>query len=131
MCLISDTPIPSIAEEDIICYKCFGACYIGPGYTMLTTPYIKAPVCFKQLPYLFIARGDKRVVYRPSIFRPSDRIYEISKGFIHAYRNANFNAGSINYKIYVCKIPKGSKYYVSRNEICADRLIILRDYETS
>ena len=55
MCLISDTPIPSIAEEDIICYKCFGQCYTGPEYTMLTTPYVKTHVCFKQLPYLFIA----------------------------------------------------------------------------
>lgn len=134
MCLYSSTNIPSIAQEDIYCYKEFSKGSI-PSEKYIITPYQRIMIPVSLLPFMLEAIGNKwiRVEY-------GDRkLYMIGEGFIHAYAKnqwivdyitcyKNDSAYKHSYSLVLCKIPKGSKYYKSfdRIEICAERMEIIR-----
>jgi hypothetical protein len=127
MCLYSKTPIPSIAQEDIICYKMF---HINPIWdTLLMTPFRLEVVNLEDFPFMFVASSDKCVtpIYSSSCI--TRRIgYKVGPGFIHAYtRNFSENMSS-HYCAVLCKIHKGTKYYVSTDgeEICASQMELIK-----
>lgn len=124
MCLYSNTPIPSIAQEDIICYKLFKF-----NRKILHTPYQHAFVMARELPCMMIAEGPKYVDIDELFHK-----YTITSGFIHAFTKNETELRRIlwssysNYTIVLCKIPKGTKYYVDciRDTICASQMKLIR-----
>lgn len=124
MCLYSKTPIPSIAQEDIICYKMF---HISPIWdTLLMTPYRLEVVNLVDFPFMFVASSDKRVIPIRGSHINLIR-YQIGPGFIHAYTHP-IKSYSIHYCVVLCKIHKGTKYYVSTGgeEICASQMELIK-----
>lgn len=126
MCLISKTPIPSIAQEDIICYKMFE---VNPIWKeLLMTPYMLKSVKSNEFPFIFIASSNKCVT---PIYVPWTKTihYEIGPGFIHAYTSEILLHNlSSRFCTVLCKIPKRTKYYVSMGgeEICASEMELIR-----
>lgn len=124
MCLYSTTPIPSIAQEDIICYKVFNK--IAFHDDILRTPYQLAVVCLEDFPFLFKASSSYKRVY--PIFDNSNQCvgYSLGSGFIHAYTEKPY---LLPYQcVVLCKILKGTKYYVSWKgaEICANEMELIK-----
>ncbi len=126
MCLYSRTPIPSIAQEDIICYKMFE---INPIWKeLLMTPYRLVAVKSCDFPCMFTASSNKCVT---PVYVPWTRIinYEIGPGFIHAY-TSKVLLDNLSYRFcaVLCKIHKGTKYYVSESgeEICASQMELIK-----
>lgn len=127
MCLYSRTPIPSIAQEDIICYKMFE---VNPIWSqLLMTPFMLEVVKSNEFPLMFTASLNKCVTPIYSASCITRRIgYKIGPGFIHAYTQ-NFKENmSSRYCIVLCKIHKGTKYYVSTDgeEICASEMELIK-----
>ena len=126
MCLFSKTPIPSIAQEDIICYKMFE---INPLWNqLLITPYRLEAVNSKNFPFIFVASSGKCVIPVYDSYN-NNIIYKIGPGFIHAYTHKiSKNTISPRYCIVLCKIYKGTKYYVSEygKEICASEMELIK-----
>ena len=126
MCLYSRTPIPSIAQEDIICYKMFE---ISPIWKeLLMTPYMLKSVKSNAFPFIFIASSNNCVtpVY---VFFYNMIKYEIGPGFIHAYTSEILLHNlSSRFCTVLCKIHKGTKYYVSEygEEICASEMELIK-----
>ena len=125
MCLYSRTPIPSIAQEDIICYKMFEVSPIWEN--LLMTPYMLDIVKSNDFPCMFVASSNKCII---PVYEASGILgYQIGPGFIHAYtRNIKDDITFHRYCIVLCKIHKGTKYYVSRgeNEICASEMELIK-----
>ena len=134
MCLYSSTNIPSIAQEDIYCYKEFSKGFI-PSEKYIITPYQRVMIPVSLLPFMLEARGNKCV----RVHGFGERRYKIGEGFIHAYAKSPWIVHYITIfkedlfirhssSLVLCKIPKGSKYYKSwdRVEICAERMEIIR-----
>lgn len=126
MCLYSRTPIPSIAQEDIICFKMFE---INPIWgQLLLTPYRLVAVHSCDFPYMFVASSNKCVnpVYEAP-FTNNILGYKIGPGFIHAYIHP-IDITSYRFCVVLCKIHKGTKYYVSTDgkEICASQMELIR-----
>lgn len=122
MCLYSKTPIPSIAQEDIICYKMFEKNPVWKN--ILMTPYMFEAVKLSDFPFMFIASSNKCVSL--GILG-----YKIGPGFIHAFtQNIKdyINSSSSRFCIVLCKIHKGTKYYVSKygDEICASEMELIK-----
>ena len=126
MCLCSRTPMPSIAQEDIICYKMFE---VNPIWSqLLMTPYRLKVVRSNEFPFTFVASSNKCVT---PIFVPWTKTihYEIGPGFIHAYTSKILlNNLSSHFCAVLCKIHKGTKYYVSMDgeEICASEMVLIK-----
>lgn len=126
MCLYSRTPIPSIAQEDIICYKMFEKNPVWKN--ILMTPYMLEAVKLCDFPFMFVASSNKCI---SSVCAPCANIstYKIGPGFIHAYtQNIKDNIISSLYCVVLCKIHKGTKYYVSKygDEICASEMELIK-----
>ena len=127
MCLVSDTDIPKIAQEDIVCYKVLIKvsnikALFGKGYA---TPWYETKVKPKGL---FKAKGGKSIL--KNYFNPGT--YDVGRGFIHTYTGLdgsripkNFIEG---YRIFECIIPKGTEYFVSTDgeEYAPDCIIFKR-----
>lgn len=126
MCLYSRTPIPSIAQEDIICYKMFE---VNPIWSqLLMTPYRLVTVKSYEFPCMFTASSNKRVVPAYEASHTNNIVgYRIGPGFIHAYTHP-INVTSYRFCVVLCKIHKGTKYYVSEggNEICASQMELIK-----
>lgn len=119
MCLYSRTPIPSIAQEDIYCYKKL----IKDPYDKYSylTPYRRECVTVPGT-----VRGRGRRVVHPSY---GSCTYTISEGFIHAYTKKFLRIIEYRpYNIALAKIPKGAKYYIDLNgeEICATEMKLIK-----
>ena len=126
MCLYSRTPIPSIAQEDIICYKMFE---VNPIWSqLLLTPYRLVTVKSCDFPCMFTASSNKCVtpVYEAP-FTNNILGYSIGPGFIHAYTHPIHNTMH-RFCVVLCKIHKGTKYYVSLEgtEICASEMELIK-----
>lgn len=132
MCLYSKTPIPSIAQEDIICYKLVtmvNPLFIGKRESILMTPYRLEVIDPKKFPFILKASSNKPVDYFGySCF--GINIYTIGEGFIHAYTKKPlvFLQFLQNRRVILCRIPKGTKYYVSLEgtEICASEMELIK-----
>ena len=126
MCLYSRTPIPSIAQEDIICYKMFE---INPIWRdLLMTPYRLEVVKSYDFPCMFTASSNKPVIPTYGASCINNIIgYMIGSGFIHAYTHP-INITSYRFCIVLCKIHKETKYYVSKDgdEICASQMELIK-----
>ena len=124
MCLFSLTPIPSIAQEDIICYKVFNK--IPLHDEILMTPYQLAVVFLKDFPFLFKAFSSYKRVY--PIYGDYDQCvgYSLGPGFIHAYTEIPYLLP--HQCAVLCKILKGTKYYVSWTgaEVCAGEIELIK-----
>lgn len=126
MCLYSRTPIPSIAQEDIICYKMFEVNPIWKDY--LRTPYMLEVVKLCDFPCMFTASPNKRVIPAYDASCTNKIIeYQIGPGFIHAYTHP-IDITSYRFCVVLCKIHKGTKYYVSTDgkEICASQMELIK-----
>lgn len=119
MCLISETNQPTIATEDIVCYK-------------IITPENRTPCTNTHVNILhrlgvkpFKAKGD--IIINISA---SGRYYNIEGGMIHTFCNLNYTLihadnFAIGFPIYECIIPKGTEYFVSSDEeeYCSKKII--------
>jgi hypothetical protein len=57
-------------------------------------------------------------------------VYEVKEGFIHCYRDPYYFDKSkllIGVSVFECIIPKGTEYYTGNKEICASKIIILKE----
>ncbi len=127
MCLLSDTDIPKIAQEDIMCYKALIKvssikALFGKGYA---TPWLETKVRPKGL---FKAKGEKSI-FR-NCFKPGT--YDIGRGFIHTYTGLDGSKVPKNlvgdHRMFECIIPKGTEYFVSIDgeEYASDCIIFKR-----
>lgn len=127
MCLVSDTDIPKIAQEDIMCYKALIKvssikALFGKGYA---TPWLETKVRPKGL---FKAKGEKSI-FR-NCFKPGT--YDIGRGFIHTYTGLDGSKVPKNlvgdHRMFECIIPKGTEYFVSIDgeEYASDCIIFKR-----
>lgn len=125
MCLITNTPVPSIANKDIICYKIyiysFGE-YISP-YRRCPIPEINKLVTTEFQDYA-------------GSFTNSEARYCVDLGF-HSFvylSDTSIQAVRIS-KIFNCKvivtkciIQKGSRYYTGKysqkDSLCSESLIV-------
>ena len=124
MCLVSLTHIPSIAQEDIYCYKRLQRLQS----TILVTPFVGLPIF--DIPCVLEGLGAR-------VIKPFWGAYEIGSGFIHAYTkkyirdNTSFiksPKSRLSLPLSLCKVPKGAKYYISTDhyEICATKMEIIK-----
>lgn len=127
MCLVSDTDIPKIAQEDIVYYKVLIKvsnikALFGKGYA---TPWYETKVKPKGL---FKAKGGKSIL--KNYFNPGT--YDVGRGFIHTYTGLDGSRIPKNliegYRIFECIIPKGTEYFVSTDgeEYASDCIIFKR-----
>lgn len=132
MCLYTRQILPIRAKKDITCYKTLrpvplynADSTIGPA-ARFETPFMNTPVnvpgtlipgrCFLKFP-LYRNRDNKLYMYN------------IDKGFIHAYTRQGEAEKCISFPFVViaeCTIPKGTLYFISydKEEICAKQLIL-------
>lgn len=131
MCLFSKNYIPSIASEDMYCYKEF--IVPAPNSKVLRTPYRDVKVNVDSFPFIMKAEGSKVVKCY------SRNSYVLTSGFIHAYTRTSFIKNYIYYTkkdpglytgftLVLCKIPKGVKYYISEDssQICASEMELIK-----
>ena len=128
MCLLSDTDIPKIAQEDIVCYKVLIKvsgikALFGKGYL---TPWCDTKVRPKGL---FKAKGGKSILR--NCFKPGT--YDVGRGFIHTYTGLDGSRIPKNliggHRMFECIIPKGTEYFVSIDgeEYASDCIIFKRE----
>ena len=134
MCLISSTSIPTVAEEDITVYKVLGKFYHSPYLKyQKTDEYRYGEVRYDYEPGMNYARGPEAVslVYNCCT---GDSKYLIGSGFLHGYATKEnaimecaymFSNSERPYYVYEMKIPKGTKYFKSKdgNEYCSKSLL--------
>lgn len=128
MCLLSNTKKPLIAKEDIICYKVLqrleDGSYISPF----------REVKYKINDFNFPEEESDMNMKSLTQYAP---IYAIDSGFLHCLTSqgllylqkfvyASVLAKEFPFYLFVCYIPKGSKYFISHcgTEICADKLFV-------
>lgn len=119
MCLISETNKPTIATEDIVCYKVIT--------TENKTPYTDSFVnILHRLGIIpFKAKGNIKIEENFNRFTRR-YYYTITKGMIHTFKGQIFYTMSWFFpKIYKCIIPKGTEYFISQggNEYCSKKII--------
>lgn len=121
MCLIKNKkhhPFnrPLIAEEDIVCYK---QLYIN-CFNEIITPYTEIPVPTKCIQ----KDKRKRIPFKAEILNKFMFIWRhvlgfsniVTDGFIHTFSSQHYcNCGWGNC-IFKCIIPKGTKYFISKDE---------------
>ena len=105
--------IPSIAEEDIVCYKVLWCSSKG-----LCTPFMFTPILFTN----------DECIYKAKFKKKDEKAGIIEEG-IHAYTSidaAKCNLFKITHSIYEAVIPKGTKYFIGfgNYEIVAEYMII-------
>jgi hypothetical protein len=130
MCLISKNGYPSIAEEDIICYKHL---HYMTDSSQYRSPYQHT---IYEIPSTVTDNANEMIVkvqYFDGTFA-----YEISSGYIHCYKNLLGVKNNVDWIIkYVkiprcenviveCVIPKGTKYWEGIWEICAKTIKLVR-----
>lgn len=131
MCLISDTDIPKIAQEDMVCYKVLRKVSIlksllGKGYV---TPWYNKKVRPKGL----IKAEGMREIIRSYYTPPHLRHYCIGGGFIHTYTNLDAARSGwpslMRCRVFECIIPKGTEYFASigDQEYASDCIIFKRE----
>lgn len=126
MCLYSKTPIPSIAQEDIICYKLVIIVNFFFKKGMLMTPYILKVIDPEKFPFILKASSNKPINYFGCT---GINVYSIGEGFIHAYTKKLYVSSVGSQRcVILCRIPKGTKYYISLEgtEICASEMELIK-----
>lgn len=128
MCLVTSQREPKIAEEDIICYKVLIKNRDGLYSPILNVKYnIELNIAHGELEITEVRiKNTADCIYPYNI-----ALYCIRGGVLHCYKSKHnakeHRKWSCNSVVYKCIIPKGSKYYVSIDdiEICSDKLILL------
>ena len=123
MCLVTKTNIPSIAKNDITCYKVL----ISMDNT-LRTVYRDFPVSIgvvmtdtakEEIKHIF-----GNVLIEGGFFHSCVDI-ESAKTLINTL--SRFDPNSL--KIYEAKIPKGTEYYKGEcKDLCSKSLVIIKEY---
>lgn len=118
MCLFTQDIYPSVAEEDIKCYKMVKL--IGDN---MMTPYMNLPLSDKVLSGEELLCGGS---VKRTMFNEFFSLNEVKEGYIHTYSSFADVKMSIYFEMtpyinpyfsplltaYECIIPKGSEYYV-------------------
>ena len=122
MCLYSLTPIPTIAEEDIYCYKEIK--WLNGTYR---TPFQYAIV---RIPGKLVGKGPRYITKAQTL-----SVYMVGIGYIHAFRKSEYIKTRIHTMlkdkhsrehILLCKIPKGTKMYIGNIDICAQEMEVIK-----
>lgn len=123
MCLVTKTNIPSIAKNDITCYKVL----ISMNNTLCTV-YRDFPVSIgivmtdtakEEIKYIFGIR-----MIEGGFFHSCTDI-ESAKTLVNTISSVNPNS----LKIYEAKIPKDTEYYIGENkDLCSKSLVIIKEY---
>lgn len=121
MCLITQEIKPTIAEQNIVCYK-----VVSEASILYYTPFM----------HMAISKSNKIIKPEPSTLRGSNPEkmpggYKIGPGFIHAYKDTKraYRAlpGMTCKAILECIVPIGANFYVGDdNDICASELEIVK-----
>jgi len=129
MCLLSYTPNPTIATEDIICYK-----VVYRKKKSLLDRILNRMVCLSRV-YVFEYIYGKLYTSRLTYNRLFENQFVIEEGF-HSYSFIPKLLDS-DKCIVVCKIPKGSAFYkgcINNTGIegyVSAQIIILNEYNTT
>lgn len=119
MCLVTNTPIPTILDKDLVVYKIF---YEENGD--IYSPYMDMRYDIGELYY------DEEIEVNSSV----NKLYTVEKAY-HSCLTRNkarwyININNIEHRIYKCIIPKGSKVFfgtkLSYEEIASDTIIVKR-----
>lgn len=133
MCLYTYDREPSIAKEDIICYKVLVKTKIPFVY--------KTPIIGEELIKIpFLRKSFKAIGYWGIMGFPTSYgvVYEVSSGFIHTYADIEEAISRLDYIIeckgnsivFKCVIPKGTKYFKSdsSSEYASEEIIIVNRF---
>lgn len=125
MCLFKDKKYhpfnrPLIAKDDIICYK--KLCQIGDTYY---TPQIctQVPIeCIRnKVPFKAQILSKFKFIWKHVLGFSNS----VENGFIHAFQRDN---GLRGYTTFECIIPKGTEYFIGRDDhIAAKEIIFLEE----
>ena len=136
MCLITDSNIPLVAEEDIEVYKVMEVMTDKKGSPFGVPPYRPLyryhPGKNQSSEYDITMYGNK-----PIKTSPSGLYYMVEAGYLHAYvdwhaathlyTHTLLNSGGTLYsacKIVKMTVPKGTKYFLGNdNDIAAETLV--------
>lgn len=135
MCLITDSNIPLVAEEDIEVYKVMEVMTDEKGSPFGVPPYRPIyryhPGKNQSSEYDITMYGNK-----PVKTSPSGRYYIVEAGYLHAYvdlyaasplhtKVLQNSGGTTTVKIIKMTIPKGTKYFLGNggNEIASEVLV--------
>lgn len=111
---------PLIAKDDIICYKKLSQ--IGDTYITPCT-YIEVPIeCIRdKVPFKAEILSKFKFIWR-HVLGFSDTVED---GFIHSFQDDN---GFRGYETFKCIIPKGTEYFIGRdNHIASKEIIFLEE----
>lgn len=131
MCLLSNSKIPLIAEEDIPCYKVL----FRSDRKDYISPFGKVRYNIGGFNY----PKDKYNEECVDVTMVGSPLFRIGRGFLHCYTVECFTYdcfslvyGSNKPRFFECYIPKGSKYFISADgkEICGDKLFVKRNKYT-
>ncbi len=131
MCLYTRQILPIRAKKDITCYKVLRPVSLHNADSTIghaarfETPFMGTPVnvpgtlipgrCFLRFPLYRNERG-------------RHYMYNVDKGFIHAYIRQDKAENCLDFPFLVakCTIPKGTLYFISydKEEICAKQMIL-------
>lgn len=103
-------PVAQVATEDIVVYK-----NLHIRNKKLISPYYEHRYKIKECYTVDIPVPKWDTMYQ---------CYVIEQG-LHAYRKKYSTRGS-NYLTYIAIIPKGSTYFMNRDEIVSNKLIITK-----
>lgn len=137
MCLISNSKEPLIAKEDIVCYK-----ILKQTHDMrYVSPYRDFQYKINDFNYP-LEENDlenlRKVISVNEIKTRYSYAYRIGQGFLHCLVSEEvpsfilsvltdgFLGKSLSLYLFECYIPKGSKYFLNKNdtEICANKLFV-------
>lgn len=143
MCLLSNSKVPLIAEENIVCYKVLrhisDTCYVSPYQEMkyeingLNYPSEKHNIDNIKIidDFIVIAKNHPSYNYITTV-------YQIEQGFLHSYTSQGIKPLNLkmeydrlyrrikSFYLFECYIPKGAEYFISvdDNEFCSTKLFV-------
>ena len=141
MCLRSDKGVPNITKKPMACYKVLRLVDSERYETAFQNCVIEKDVLEGQVEMVAEGRVDVAELenYFPGNIIITDG-YKIGGGFIHCYTSESLarcvarnmanktdeTKFSIHYVVFLCEIPEGVEYFVSRDpyhsEVCAKRI---------
>lgn len=126
MCLIKDREFhphnrPLIAKDDIICYKKLSQ--IGENVYVTPCTYIQVPIeCIRnKVPFKAQMLSKFKFIWRHILGFSNS----VEDGFIHAFQQNQWFRG---YETFKCIIPKGTEYFIGKdNHIASKEIIFLEE----
>ena len=140
MCLYSKTNKSLVAAEDITCYKLLWKLRNSQSqnhYTAYVDSYVNENIIKGDED--LVASGIEHILH----FKIRD-CYEITNGFIHTFKSKEDaidlakgyyceSIENVDYEVYECIIPKGTRYYESVNDydFCSKKIRFVKQTYTT